>query len=896
MLKDSNSQVRQAFDEFLTELRDDLNDQVSQDDAIEMLAQHIITKPVFDTLFAGNQFTSQNPVSQALTKVLEQLNQNMLNKESKDLNKFYDSVKRRANGITEAAARQKLVVELYDKFFRKAFPHVTAKLGIVYTPVEIVDFIIHSVNDVLRDEFGQSLGSPGVHIIDPFTGTGTFITRLLESGLITREEMTHKYLNEIHANEIVLLAYYIAAINIESTFHAIMENTSTSGDKTAQYQPFPKILLTDTFQMYEKPDLVSQVMVENSERRKRQQELEIKVIIGNPPYSVGQESGNDNNANVSYPNLDERIRTTYADHSRATNKNALYDSYIRAIRWGSDRIGDAGVMGMVTNAGWIESNSADGMRQCVQEEFSDIYVFHLRGNARTQGELRRKEKGNVFAGGSRAPTAISIFVKNPESLEKGRIHFHDIGDYLETNQKLDIIRNFHSINGISESGDWSQIYPDQFNDWIKQRDQSMGAYIKIGDKKDSSSIAIFESYSSGIKTQRDAWCYNSSKIKLERNIDSMVDFYNSEVTRYKSALENENAPNIDQFMDTNPKKISWTYGLKNDLSNLKAISTIKRNFQISSYRPFTKQWLCYEKRIAEMLYRIPSIYPQGKFDNTVICVSGVGSSKNFTALMTDTLPDLELVSKSQCFPLKLYEEIPDEMGDLLTPGTGEKKYRVRDAITDDGLKHFQNHHPGKTITKEDIFYYVYGLLHSQQYREKFKENLTKELPRIPVVKHYPDFVKIRDIGKKLGDLHVNYETARPHYDLVTEITNPEALRQTMETASGPVARKVKIGESYNHQFDYDRILDPTSFFRVEKMQFAKKPAKLGPPKLGKDGNPAKNSTREEKQDKTTVIYNQNLRITNIPKEAYDYVVNGKSAIDWVIVRGIARRFCCGWPP
>ena len=330
---------RHAFDTFLAEIRDHLNDSITEAEAIEMLAQHIITRPVFEALFEGYSFAQHNPVSRAMQQVLAKLDAHNLEKESESLQKFYESVKRRAAGIDNAQARQKIIVELYDKFFRNAFPRMTERLGIVYTPVEVVDFIIHSVNEVLQSEFGQTLGSRGVHILDPFTGTGTFITRLLQSGLMTPEEVAYKYRHEIHANEIVLLAYYIAAINIEAAYHGV-----TNGD----YVPFEGICLTDTFQLYEQErDLISDLMADNSNRRLRQKELDIRVIIGNPPYSVGQGSANDNAANLAYPRLDSRIRETYAARGTATNKNALYDSYIRAIRWASDRIGSAGVVAYV---------------------------------------------------------------------------------------------------------------------------------------------------------------------------------------------------------------------------------------------------------------------------------------------------------------------------------------------------------------------------------------------------------------------------------------------------------------------------------------------------------------------------------------------------------------------
>lgn len=409
---------RAAFEAFLAEIKDDLNDSITEGEAIEMLAQHIITRPVFEALFDGYSFAQNNPVSKAMQAVLDALDEHSLEKEAESLAKFYESVRRRAAGIDKADAKQKIIVELYDKFFRNAFPKMTERLGIVYTPVEVVDFIIHSVNEVLQSEFGQTLGSKGVHILDPFTGTGTFITRLLQSGLIKPEELEHKYRHEIHANEIVLLAYYIAAINIEAAYHGV-----AGGD----YVPFEGICLTDTFQLYEQErDLISDLMADNSNRRTRQKELDIRVIVGNPPYSVGQASENDNAKNVAYPNLDQRIRETYVATSNATLSRNLYDSYIRAIRWASDRIGDAGVVAYVSNAGWLEGNATDGLRRCLAEEFANVFVFHLRGNARTSGEQRRKEKDNVFGQGTRTPVAITILVKNPTASTQGQIHFHDM--------------------------------------------------------------------------------------------------------------------------------------------------------------------------------------------------------------------------------------------------------------------------------------------------------------------------------------------------------------------------------------------------------------------------------------------------------------------------------------
>ncbi|UOA34411.1 hypothetical protein DSM110093_04247 (plasmid) [Sulfitobacter sp. DSM 110093] len=826
ILKDPDTPARKSFDDFLDELRDDLNDTITEADAIEMLAQHIITRPVFQVLFEGHQFTSENPVSRAMQRVLDVLNEANLDKESKDLEKFYASVKLRAQGITDPSAKQKLIVELYDKFFRNAFPRTTEKLGIVYTPVEIVDFIIHSVNEVLQQEFGQTLGSEGVHIIDPFTGTGTFITRLLQSGLIAPEELEHKFRNEIHANEIVLLAYYIAAINIEAVYHGL---------QGGGYVPFEGICLTDTFQMYESDDLISHYMPDNSERRKRQKATDIRVIVGNPPYSTGQRSENDNAANVSYPGLDEKIRSTYAARSKATLQRNLYDSYIRAIRWGSDRIGKAGgVMAYVSGSGWIERGFADGMRKCLAEEFSNLYVFHLRGDIRKNmlSKGRAGEGGNVFGSGSMTGVAISVFVKNPDAEKTGEIKVFDIGDNLQEREKLAAISSLGSLQGIGES--WKEVVPDDHGDWLNQRDTSFDAFIRIGEKKDKSVEKVFENFSLGVVTNRDAWCYNFGKQKLEKNIKEHIDFYNSELRRKRSSGFDGS---VDDFIDTDPERISWTRALKGDLKKEKPLDFSDGEIVISQYRPFSRQWMYYGRRLNEMVYQMPRIFPNGSVKNRVIHTSGSGARSGFSVLMTEKLPDIQHHDNGQCFPLKVFEEATEADGLFANTETFDG-YRSRDAITDAGLAHFMAAYPGEEITKEDLFYYVYGLLHSEDYRSRYADNLTKELPRIPCVKKAEDFWAFSRAGRALGEMHVNYEGVDPY---------PVTIKQ------GDLRTAV--------------IKDPEAFYRVTKMKFG--------------GN-----AREK--DKSTVIYNANITMQGIPLEAYDYVVNGKPALEWVMERQVVK--------
>lgn len=827
---------RDAFEGFLAEIRDDLNESITEPEAIEMLAQHIITRPVFDALFEGYSFAKSNPVSLAMQSVLDVLDAQSLEKEAEALQKFYASVKLRAAGIDSAEGKQRIVVELYDKFFRNAFPKMTDRLGIVYTPVEVVDFIIRSVNDVLQTEFGQTLGSNGVHILDPFTGTGTFITRLLQLGLIEPEALARKYEKEIHANEIVLLAYYIAAINIEAAYHAL-----SGGD----YKPFEGICLTDTFQLYERDrDLLSDLMADNSSRRTRQKALDIRVILGNPPYSAGQGSANDNAANVDYPHLDRRIRETYAARTSATNKNALYDSYIRAIRWASDRIGNRGVIGFVTNAGWIDTAVASGLRKCLVEEFSSLHIFHLRGNQRTSGERSRKEGGKIFGQGSRTPVAIAILVKNPSSVEEGIIRFHDIGDYLTREQKLAITSSFGSIKGVSEKGGWVTLTPDEHGDWLNQRDNSFEAFLALGNKDGRAQDALFLNYSAGLKTQRDAWAFNMSRTALAENMRATIRFYISELDRFNIAHRSANRKTrdekVDAFVNTDPTKISWTRALKANLAKNKSFSFDPTALAPALYRPFTKQWLYYSRDFNEMVYLMPRLYPRGDEaeSNRAIMIESSWRGAGNLAVMVDRIPGQLPDGGCQCFPRYLYE-FADDLVDDAPPGELALRQRGgrltrRDAITDEGLRHFTDAYPGETITKDDVFYYVYGLLHSEDYRERYADNLTKQLPRIPVMKRVDDFHAFASAGRRLGELHVGYDQIEPY---------PVTISQG--------------------DLRLANIADPEAFYRVEQMRFAGKRPNL---------------------DKTTVIYNANITMTGIPLEAYDYVVNGKSALEWVIER------------
>jgi hypothetical protein len=676
--------------------------------------------------------------------------------------------------------------------------------------VEVVDFIIKSADFALKQEFGVGLSDEGVHVLDPFTGTGTFIVRLLQSGLIKPEDLQRKFTSELHGNEIVLLAYYIAAINIEESYHFL------SGGK---YEPFNGIVLTDTFQLFENEGyLLESIFPENNQRVINQKQRDITVIIGNPPYSAKQESENDNNKNIQYPILDSRIQNTYAIHSKAVLKNKLYDSYVRGFRWASDRIKDKGIVCFVSNGSFIDSNGMDGLRKTLGDEFTSIYCFNLRGDARVSGEQRRKEKGNVFGEGTRTTIAIILLIKNFHKKLENKVFYYDIGDYLSREEKLSTIKNFGDISTIN----WQEINPNENNDWINQRNDSFESFISLGDKKDAATKTIFDIYSGGVKTNRDVWVYNFSNQSVINNMTRMIEFYNNQLTAYQNCKGNK--PDVEKFIDNDTKKISWSVNLKQDVK--KGIyHNYNSEFVVSSiYRPYCKQTIYFNRDFNERPGQIHKIFPNENSYNLVISVVGVGAQKDFSALITDVIPDYHFQHNGQCFPLYTYEK-QSELGSLFATANTEQ-YTKKENIPDSILKEYQQKYQDETITKEDIFYYIYGVLHSPEYKQRFASDLKKMLPRIPFT---ADFWTFSKAGRELAYWHINYETIEP-YEL--------------------------------EEFKKELYLDDEDY-RVEKMVF------------GKNKNVI---------DKTIIIYNSKLTLSQILLEAYEYIVNGKSALEWIMER------------
>lgn len=834
---------KKAFNEYLKGLQRDLNPSVDAAQAIEMLAQHIITRPVFDALFADYQFVNNNAVSRSMQRMIDLLQEQAFEKDTEILDKFYKSVRMNVGGIDNLEGKQTIIKNLYEKFFKGAFPLTVEKLGIVYTPVECVDFIIRSVDDILKAEFNTSLTAQNVHILDPFVGTGTFITRLLQSGLIRPEDMERKYLNEIHCNEIVLLAYYIADVNIESVFHEITRRKT--------YLPYNGICLTDTFQLAEKKhnELFTEFFQDNSKRVKKQMATHVRVIVGNPPYSIGQKSANDNAQNLSYPYLDNRVSETYAAKSSATLSKSLYDSYVKAFRWASDRIPkDAGgVVAFISNGAWLDGTGQDGMRRCLEEEFTSIYVLNLRGNQRTSGELSRKEGGKIFGSGSRTPIAFTFLIKNPAKKgQKATIYYHDIGDYLTREQKLNMVKDFRSIS--SQKLDWQIIKPNDKADWINQRDGVFDSLIPLAPEKklNKDSHSIFIINGPNIATGRDCWVYNFSLCKATNNIKRLVCNYNSEI-KYP----------IDEITN-DPTKISWTAGLRLKAMKGQEIAYVPQKLEIGMYRPFCRQNIYYGKDLIERSGIQSTVFQS---DNLIICVKGIGD-KNFSCFISDILSDYQLLFNSQCFPLYWYEENKNLQGTLFDdPKTN--RYIRRDGITDWILKEIRNRFGGtKAITKEHIFYYVYGLIHSKQYRERFADDLKKSLPRIPIVNNVQDFMAFYKAGKELANLHLNYEQG-----INTPATEQGAV--TYSEMSTQVQRTLGVIITGDIDIWQDEWTEETyQYFTVEKMRFAK----------------VRDENGKLIADKTRIIYNSHITIENIPLKAYEYIVNGKSAIEWIMER------------
>ncbi len=803
-LKDVFEKNPEFFHGFLDSLRGNVHSNIKEDEALDMITSHIITKPIFDAIFGDN---IKNPISKALDKMVEKLSTLGLQGETKDLKNLYESVKTEAMHAKSQKSQQELIKNLYNTFFKVAFRKQSEKLGIVYTPIEVVDFILRATNGILKKHFNTDFNDKNITIFDPFTGTGSFIARLLskENELISDEALKEKFQKNLFAFDIVLLAYYIALINI----------TQAAQNRDGSLKNFKNIALTDSLDIYEEKndkgvfDLFKD-LEENKEIKDTIEKQNIRVIIGNPPYSAGSKSQNDNNQNLSHPKLEKRVYEKYGKNSTATNVGATTrDTLIQSIYMASELLKDKGVLGFVVNGGFIDSKSGDGFRKCVAKEFAHLYVLNLRGNARTSGEARQKEGDGIFDSGSRATIAIIFFVKDT-SVKDSAIHYYDIGDYLKREEKLNRLANFTDLNAIP----FETIIPNNKGDWINQREDEFDKLIPLKRDKKRQNPSIFDINSGGVKIGRDPWVYNFSKDALMHSVQKCIDTYNADLkcfnARFREAFKQRTkgvkSADLykqlnDQEITTDKTKIAWTDGLKNHLIKNKNLQeSHKDRIRLAMYRPFNKQWLYFDKNLNERQSQLPKIFPNKDAQNVVINTT----IRNFSALVSDCISSYDLILHNQAYPLYYYDD------------WGNRHY----AISGYALNLFRRHYEDNSIAEEEIFYYIYAIFHHKGYLKKYKNSLTKEDPRIALSE---DFKELSMLGKELAKLHLNYESGEMHASV-----------------------------------EYKTLMnaEEEGYYDVETMT--------------------------KKGDR--IHYNNHIAITKIPKKAFDYVVNGKSAIDWVIER------------
>ncbi len=794
------------FHDFLDSLKGNIHQNIREDEALDMITSHIITKPIFDAIFGDN---IQNPIAKALDKMVEKLSTLGLQGETKDLKNLYESVKTEATRAKSQKSQQELIKNLYNTFFKEAFRKQSEKLGIVYTPIEVVDFILRATNGILKKHFNTDFNDKNITIFDPFTGTGSFIARLLskENNLISDEALKEKFDKNLFAFDIVLLAYYIASINI----------TQAAQNREPSLKTFKNIALTDSLDFYEEKNDKGvfdffKDLEENKEIKTTIEKQNIRVIIGNPPYSAGSKSENDNNQNLSHPKLEKRVYEKYGKNSTAKVGKATRDTLIQSIRMASDLLKDKGVVGFVVNGSFIDSKSGDGFRKCVAKEFAHLYVLNLRGNQHTSGEVSRKEGGKIFDSGSRATIAIIFFVKDT-SVKNSAIHYYDIGDYLKREEKLNRLANFLDLDAIP----FETIIPNNKGDWINQRDDSFDKLIPLKRDKKLQNPSVFDINSGGVASSRDSWVYNFSLDALRCSVQKCIDAYNADLERFnayfreafKQRTHGVKSSELykqlnDQEITTDKTKISWTVGLKNHLlKNQKLQESHKDRIRLALYRPFNKQWLYWDKTWINRQRQFSTIFPDESFENVVIN-TGAGNGKDFSALVSDFISSYDLITHNQAYPLYYYDDL------------GNRHY----AISGYALNLFRRHYKDNAITEEEIFYYIYAIFHHKGYLEKYKNSLAKEAPCIALS---DDFKELSTLGKELGELHLNYESGEMHTSVEYNLLENAGME---------------------------------GYYDVDKMT--------------------------KKGDR--IIYNQNITITKIPQKAFEYVVNGKSAIDWVIER------------
>ncbi|WP_187875905.1 DEAD/DEAH box helicase [Helicobacter pylori] len=806
-LKEFFGKNPEIFDNFLTSLRGNIHQNIKEEEAWDMITSHVITKPIFDAIFGDN---IQNPIAKALDKMVQKLSDLGLEGETKDLKNLYESVKTEAARTKSQKSQQELIKNLYNTFFKEAFKKQSEKLGIVYTPIEVVDFILRATNGILKKHFNTDFNDQSITIFDPFTGTGSFIARLLskENALISDEALKEKFLKNLFAFDIVLLSYYIALINI----------TQAAQNRDGSLKNFKNIALTDSLDYLEEKNDKGVIpgfedLKENKEIKSTIEKQNIRVIIGNPPYSAGAKSENDNNQNLSHPKLEKLVYEKYGKNSTSRNVGqTTRDTLIQSIRMASDVVKDKGVIGFVVNGSFIDSKSADGFRKSVAKDFSHLYVLNLRGNQRTSGEVSKKEGGKIFDSGSRATVAIVFFVKD-SSVTNNTIHYYEVEDYLKREAKLNLLANFENL----ESVPFKEITPNDKGDWINQREDGFEKLIPLKRDKTLQNDSIFDINSGGVASGRDPWVYNFSPKNLSKSVQNCIDTYNADLKRFNEVFREafkQRAKGVksgdlykhlnDKEITTDKTKIAWVQNLKTQLIKGKKLDDFSQEkISVSLYRPFNKQYFYYERELAWSFYNMKKIFPDKSACNVVI---NTGVGKVFSALISSEIPCLDLLHHNQAYPLYYYDDLGNRYN----------------AISGYALNLFRRHYKDNAITEEEIFYYIYAIFHHKGYLEKYKNSLAKEAPRIALSE---DFKELSILGKELAKLHLNYESGEMHTSVKHNLLENAGIE---------------------------------GYYDVVQMK------------------------KDKKGDR--ILYNHHITITKIPQKAFDYVVNGKSAIDWVIER------------
>jgi predicted helicase len=787
-----NSVFRDKFGGFVQTCRQAINPNLSEPAVEEMLIQHMLTERIFRKVFANPDFARRNAIASDIEGVVDALTKRSFNRDKflSGLERFYGAIEKTAGTIESFTEKQGFLNTVYEKFFQGFSVKVADTHGIVYTPQSIVRFMVRSVDEILKKEFGRSLGSKGVHILDPFLGTGNFLLHVMRQ--IPKTQLAHKYKHELHGNEVMLLPYYVAAMNIEHEYSEMM----------GEYQPFDGLCLVDTFELAEaaQPGLFT---AQNTQRVERQRQSPIFVVLGNPPYNAWQIDENDRNRNRRYDHLEKKIFETYVRSSKATLVNSLGDPYVKAIRWASDRVGEDGIVAFVTNNSYIEQLAFDGVRKELAKDFDAIYCIDLGGNVRKNPKLSGSVH-NVF--GIQVGVAIGVFVRRRRSQKSPAgcvISYASVDDFWRSSEKLKFLDKAGSVQGVK----WTVLAPDSRGTWVTSGlEAGYDKLVAIGIKSRGDGPVVenslFVKFSNGIQSNGDAYVFNFNRERLERSSEEMIEAYNAELDRW---IRSGRVGDVEQFIRVDASKIKWVRRTRRSLARGHRADKKEIRIRRSLYRPFCIQWHFFDEAFNEELYQLPSFLPDEVSErvNRIICVSDSAFRSGFCSFALSLLPERHLCASSdayQFFPFYTYEN-------------GKR----RENVTNWALAEFRKHYADETITKWDIFHYVYGLLHHPAYRDKYKANLKRELPRIP---YAPDFTAFAKAGKRLADLHVDYE---------------------------------KLDE-----YPLDRVENPEEplNWRVEKMRLSRE----------KDG----------------IYYNSFLTLVGIPPEVFEYRLGNRSALEWVI--------------